>query len=99
MISTIIQIFKTDPRARYILLAGFLVQLLFSITSTGAYHTDQHFQIIEFAAWKLGEPSGVTYVWEFTNHVRPTIQIWLFMGWHKAFNFLGPFLELTLLRL
>jgi len=102
MISTIIQVFKTDRRTRLILLAGLLVQLLFCITSIGAYHTDQHFQIIEFATWKMGEPSGVPYVWEFTNHVRPTIQIWMFHLWHAASNFIGlnnPYLELTLLRI
>ena len=92
---------RSDPTARLLLLAGIIVQLLFCVTATGVYHTDQHFQIVEFATWKLGEPSGVTHVWEFTHHVRPTVQIWMFAGWHSLLRLFGttdPYMELTLLR-
>jgi phosphatidylinositol glycan class B len=102
MLSETFDLLRTDKRSKYILLTGFIIQLLFCITATGAYHTDQHFQIIEFSTWHSGEPSGVNYVWEFTHHVRPTVQIWLFSAWHTAAKAIGltdPYLELTILRL
>ena len=102
MLREVIEQTRTDRRTRFIVLTGLIVQILFCITGTGAYHTDQHFQVIEFSTWHAGEPSGVPYVWEFTNHVRPTIQIWMFSAWHAAAKFIGltdPYLELTLLRL
>jgi phosphatidylinositol glycan class B len=102
MLSDIFNLIKNDKRSKYLLFAGFIIQILFCITGTGAYHTDQHFQIIEFSTWHSGEPSGVPYVWEFTHHVRPTLQIWMFSAWHKAARLVGltdPYLELTILRL
>ena len=94
-------VIKDDQSLRYILFAGLIIQLLFSITATGFYHPDQHFQIIEFSSFQTGEPNSFASVWEAENHIRPTLQVYLFSAWHWLINGIGihnAYLELTLLR-
>ena len=93
---------QSDRRLQAWLLAGLAIQLVIAFTATGSYHPDQHFQIIEFSSYQLGQSHGAAAVWEFYNPVRPTIQIYLFSGWHQLITALGisnPYTELTLLRL
>jgi phosphatidylinositol glycan class B len=102
MLREIIAQYRRDARLRYILIAGLIVQLVMAWTSVGSYHPDQHFQIIEFSSYQLGEPHGAAAVWEYYHPVRPSIQIYLFSGWHvvmKSLGILNPYTELTILRL
>ena len=39
---------------RLILFAGLLIQIITAINAIGYLHPDQHFQLIEFAGFKLG---------------------------------------------
>ncbi len=98
---------KTDFRvaiynSRWLLLISLVIQIVFCITQVGYFHPDQHFQLIEFSSWQLGEPSGATSVWELKSHIRPTIQVYLFSGFVETCRFIGvydAYTQLTILRL
>lgn len=82
-------------------MVSLLIQLIFCMTQVGYFHPDQHFQLIEFSSWQLGEPSGATSVWELTSHIRPTLQVYLFSGFVNLCRFCGvrdPYTQLTVLR-
>jgi GPI mannosyltransferase 3 len=101
MFSEIIRIVQTDRRLQWILLGGLIIQIITAITAIGASSADQHFQIIEFSLHQLGQASGATHVWEIDNFVRPTLQVYIFSGYHRACNFLqitDPYTQLTMLR-
>ncbi len=86
---------------RWLLLIALLVQFVTCLTQTGYLHPDQHFQLIEFSSWQLGEPSGATRVWELTSHIRPTVQVYLFSGFVEMCRLLhiyDPYVQLTILR-
>ena len=69
------QAIQSDPRLKWVLLGGLIIQLATSITAIGTSSADQHFQIIEFSMHQLNEPSGAAYVWEMQHFVRPTLQV------------------------
>ncbi|GAB4016146.1 glycosyltransferase family protein [Spirosoma koreense] len=101
MIATFQTLTHSSPVQR-LLLVSLLVQVLFCLTQVGFLHPDQHFQLIEFSSWQLGEPSGATSVWELNSHIRPTLQVYLFSGFVKLCRFFAiqdAYTQLTLLRL
>ena len=88
-------------RIRWLLVVSALIQLIFCLTQVGYFHPDQHFQLIEFSSWQLGEPSGATSVWELTSHIRPTLQVYMFSGFVSLCHFFAvddPYTQLTILR-
>ena len=96
------QAIQSDPRLKWVLLGGLIIQLATSITAIGTSSADQHFQIIVFSMHQLNEPSGAAYVWEMQHFVRPTLQVHIFSVYHLACNFIGlhdPYAQLTLLRI
>lgn len=102
MLGEIKQLVRKDPRVQLILLFGLIIQVITSITAIGFYHPDQHFSVIEFSSYQLGEENGADAVWEFENFVRQTIQVYLFSAYHLALKFLGigdGYLQLTILRI
>ncbi|MBO9571989.1 MAG: hypothetical protein J7497_07240 [Chitinophagaceae bacterium] len=102
MPSAILNLIRSDKRIQWLLFGGFFIQLITAITAIGTSSADQHFQIIEFSLHQLGEPSGASYVWEISNFVRPTLQVYLFSGFHLALNSIGvtdPYTQLTILRI
>ena len=85
----------------WILIGGLIVQVITAITQLGFSSGDQHFQIVEFSMYQLGKPNGAVEVWEIDNFVRPTLQVYLFSGFHLACNFLhitDPYTQHTILR-
>ncbi|MBD2755758.1 glycosyltransferase family protein [Spirosoma validum] len=93
---------ELDSRLRWLLLVALLVQLVFCITQVGFLHPDQHFQLIEFSSWQLGEPSGATHVWELNSHIRPTLQVYLFSAFTEVCRFChvdDAYTQLIVLRL
>jgi phosphatidylinositol glycan class B len=69
--------------------------------SEGFYHFDEHFQILEFANYKLGNISADKLTWEFREQMRPTLQPSMVVGITKTFNLFGwdnPFHIATYLR-
>src|SRR6185295_19295074 len=102
MIGEIKKIIETDRKVQLIIAGGLIIQLITCITATGFYHPDQHFSVIEFSSWQLGRESGASYVWEFTHHVRPSVQIHLFSAYYLFCTSVGiqdPYLQLTILRI
>lgn len=86
-----------------IILAGCLVTLLYAALSRGAYHSDEHYQILEYAHMKLfGTPTPEELPWEYGLQMRPGIQPLIAYGLGWTLDLLGiysPVLLVFLLQL
>ncbi len=85
-----------------ILLAALVVYLTCAVFSSGFYYPDEHFQILEFAKWKLGEGIPQAMAWEHVAKIRPTLQPVLAMMIIRPCQLLGmqnPFHQVMLLRI
>ncbi len=58
---------------RYWWIAAALL-VLTAVCSTGHHQRDEHFQILEFAAYKLGLAEASDLPWEFHDRMRPALQ-------------------------
>ena len=70
--------------------------------STGYHSADEHFQIVAFAQWKLGELPAAHLPWEFAAGIRSSLQPWIATVVFKGAAVLGvddPFSRTFLLRL
>src|SRR5262252_3835809 len=68
----------------------------------GFFSHDEHFQILEFAWFKLGRTPPAALAWEFGERMRPAIQPWLAAGVFKVLGVprvVTPFFAEFLLRL
>ncbi len=94
---------KNVKRTIYlILLFALVIHVIQAIQAVGYFHPDQHFSIIEFASYKLGFSSADQMAWEFPNKVRPTMQVYLFLGFYQLMDLLNlgdAYTSLTILRL
>ena len=93
---------RKDTRLKLLLTVAIVVQVVTCITAVGHYHPDQHFQLIEFSSYQLHRASAAGKVWEFSAHLRSTIQVYLFSGYSKLCLGLGisdPYVQLEVLRL
>ena len=78
-----------------------LLFLLAAVFSLGYHHFDEHFQILEFAALKLGMTEASNLPWEYHKQMRPSIQPAMVVLIHSFFGALGidnPFTISTFLR-
>ncbi len=69
--------------------------------SLGWQHPDEHYQLIEFARYLLGEFPADHLPWEFGAGMRPTFQVFLAAAFMKVTSFIGvadPFDVVFLLR-
>ena len=84
-----------------ILLISFLLNLVVAWLCKGYYHPDEHFQVLEFANYKLGFSPASELPWEFAEKIRPTLLPSLAFVvaraflWFDAYN---PFTVIFLLR-
>ena len=85
-----------------IFIIGLLCYIITAFFSEGYHHSDEHFQILEFCNYKLGNTPSNDLAWEFQYSVRsallPTIAFIII----KAFNLIGiynPFTYTLILRL
>jgi phosphatidylinositol glycan class B len=81
---------------------GFITWLVSAWFSEGFYQADEHFQIIEFANYKLGNIQASQLPWEFAAQMRPGFQPWLAYLLIKSSSFLGissPFAQATVMRI
>lgn len=95
------QIIKSNKSIQLLLIAGFIIQLIFCITAVGYFHPDQHFQIIEFSSFQLNKTNAASTVWELEKSIRPTIQVYIFSGFRILCEFINindPFKQQTILR-
>ena len=84
----------------------FLFSAVFHIVAlcycTGYHHADEHFQILEFAAYKLGLCTHESLAWEYDAGMRAGIQPAIAYGVHKSILFFTgqhqPFLVSDILR-
>ncbi|WP_066630347.1 glycosyltransferase family protein [Labilibacter marinus] len=79
----------------------FLIYLLFSYKNDGYYNPDEHFQIIEFANYKMGNTPLENLAWEYEARIRPTLQSTICMGIFTTLNSLhisAPFSQSFILR-
>ncbi|MDX2130187.1 MAG: hypothetical protein SFU91_14230 [Chloroherpetonaceae bacterium] len=68
----------------------------------GYHQADEHFQVLEFASYKLGFTPEVDLAWEFENNMRPALQPLIAFVIGKAmisFNLYSPFTLAFILRL
>jgi phosphatidylinositol glycan class B len=89
-------------RTHHYYILGGLVLAITAVFSTGFHHWDEHFQVLEFAGWKLGTTPRSALPWEFEARLRPTLQPWLVVALHRALDLAGmadPFRIALLLRL
>ena len=88
--------FKTAP------IWGLFFLCIAAFFSKGFHHPDEHFQILEMAALKLGLTSPGDLPWEFHEKMRSAFQPWLAVGVDRLGCRLGicdPFFITILLRL
>lgn len=81
---------------------GALVLLITAYFSTGFHHWDEHFQILEFAGYKLGITPVQDLPWEFAARIRPALQPFMVVIVHHLFALFGssdPFAITFFLRL
>ena len=82
---------------------GCLLTLLYAAFSRGAYHSDEHYQILEYAHMKLfGTPTPEQLPWEYGLMMRPGLQplIAYGLGWILLqMNLYSPVLLVFLLQL
>ena len=88
---------------RQILWTGCLVTLLYALLSRGVYHSDEHYQILEYAHMKLfGTPAEEHLAWEYPLQMRSGVQP--FMAWCVgrvlvAMGCWSPWLAVSILQL
>ena len=73
-----------------IIIAGILVHLLAAVFSVGYFQVDEHFQILEFTAFKLGVAEEGDLAWEFHSQIRPAIQPSFAFAIIKILNIFAP---------
>lgn len=79
-----------------------VVYILTAMCSHGYYHPDEHFQIIEFASFKLGATKADSLAWEYNAEIRPAIQPALCFIIFKVLysvGFANPYLLAAMLRI
>jgi phosphatidylinositol glycan class B len=72
-----------------LLIAGMSVYGLAAFMSEGFFHPDEHYQILEFADYKLGAIPAADLPWEFAAKMRPALQPALALGFIKIGHALG----------
>lgn len=91
-----------DSFDKKILFLGLLVHLIAAYFSVGYHHPDEHFQIIEFANYKLGKTAYEFLPWEYAAAIRPGLQpflAWLLLKPYYALGFTNPYHFTFILRL
>ncbi len=83
----------------------FIVVAVYLITawnSSGYYHADEHYQLIEFAQLKLGTNTTADLPWEFKEQMRPAFQpavAFVVLKLLKVFSINDPYHQMFVLRL
>ena len=91
---------QLKPYSRYIF-AALAVMLVTAWFSVGFYHPDEHFQILEFANFKMGYSPASDLPWEFGARCRPALQPLLVVAVAKLMapgGHADPFILAFLLR-
>ena len=87
---------------RRMLLVGAVLCVIAAWFTIGYHHPDEHFQILEFANYKLGRIPASDLPWEFPAQIRPGLQPFLAYGIVLGADALGisnPFVQVFFMRL
>ena len=88
-------------KKRKVFLFSIIAFILTCFFSTGYHHFDEHFQILEFAGYKLNILTSDNLPWEFNAQIRSSFQpvivicLYNFLG---LFGLSNPFILTLLLR-
>lgn len=85
-----------------IFLFSLFIYALTSWFSVGSHHPDEHYQILEFANYKLGQTPVADLAWEFNETMRPGLQpfiAFVFIQFNHLIGISDPFIISFLLRL
>ncbi|MCP9235061.1 hypothetical protein [Lewinella sp. JB7] len=88
--------------SKRILLPAALLFVVAAYYSAGYHQLDEHFQILEFAAYKLGLAEATDLPWEYHERMRPALQPALAYTIHRVVGWFGhtdPFTVAFILRL
>ncbi len=84
------------------ILVSLLFHLIAAACSVGFYHYDEHFQVLEWVSFLLGQTPAEALPWEFRAQIRPWLQPVLLYGIARLCRVLGvddPFLWALVFRL
>ncbi|MFZ4477890.1 MAG: hypothetical protein ACOYPR_22025 [Saprospiraceae bacterium] len=92
----------TNFTDRNLLILGAALCLISAWCTIGYHHPDEHFQIWEFANYKLGHIPASALPWEFPAQMRPGLQP--FMAYYlvqisRTLGIDNPFIQVFLMRL
>jgi GPI mannosyltransferase 3 len=95
---------KLDQRyfIRGVFMVAVLVYIITAVFSIGYHHADEHYQIIEFALYKLGINQAEQLAWEFEMQIRPGLQPFIAFSAIKILNGAGitaPFTQAAVIRI
>ncbi len=62
---------KLSSKEKNLFVLAFIIHGITAYFSNGFYHWDEHFQIFEFAQYKLGATDASNLPWEFHSQMRP----------------------------
>lgn len=102
MVQRILALFKSNPLGALALGFAIVAIIVTAINSVGYHHADEHYQIIEFANYFLGNVDANDLPWEFKARIRPSVQPLIAAGFFKTLNLLGlndPFVLTMFLRI
>lgn len=86
----------------FVVIVAAIVFFITAYNSHGYYHPDEHYQIVEFAQFKLGIINPETLAWEYRHQIRPTLQPMVCYTVFKvlhALNIENPYHQALCLRL
>ncbi|MCF8057777.1 MAG: hypothetical protein K9K67_00665 [Bacteriovoracaceae bacterium] len=89
------RLWETNPKYFKGFIAISLLYALAAYFSSGFYHWDEYFQILEFTAFKWGKTQASDLPWEFEARMRPWLQPFLL----TPFKMFGPHFSIFLFRL
>jgi len=87
---------------KWLLIISFLFHLITSVYSVGFHHLDEHYQILEFANYKLGNNLPSDLPWEFEAKLRPSIQpaiAFLIIKTSQLIGISNPFDQAMIMRI
>ncbi len=91
-----------EPKERIAIWVSLAIHICCAWFSIGYHYDDEHWQILEFANYKLGLSPATDLPWEFAAQIRPTLQPFMVIFLAKAMmaiKMYNPFTLAFILRL
>ncbi len=76
-----------------------IVYAVAAFNLVGYYHPDEHYQILEFAQFKMGKLPAADMPWEFNYAMRSSFQPWIVIGIRDLTGITNPYTLTLILRL